>query len=133
MTRLFTCSYRAFRPDMGQPVVCSLGLPKWRPEAAEWPRCHLLTPTWPMFNAVRETGDSEAFAAAYAARLERFSVQRIARTLEGIARAHQADNLVLLCHEADPERCHRTQFADWWIQASGEEVAELIIPSTTSP
>lgn len=126
MTTLCTASYRAYRPDMGLPVVCSLGLPKWRQEAAEWPRCHLLTPTWPMFNAVRETGDSAAFAAAYAERLEHFGPPRIASTLERLARDHQAESLVLLCHEADPERCHRSQFGNWWIIQTGEEVCELI-------
>jgi len=43
LTRIHTSSYRAFRPDMGTPVVTSLGLPRWRPEAQDWPRCWLIT------------------------------------------------------------------------------------------
>lgn len=120
MTTLLTCSYRAYRPDMGQAVVTSLGLPRWHPEARTWPRCWLLTPTPELF---REP-DDEVFAAGYAARLERFGAQKIARTLEKIAREHEADRLVLLCHEADPAACHRQQFADFMLAATGELIEE---------
>ena len=54
MTQFHTCSYRAFRLDMGQPVVISFGLPKWRPEAEDWPRCWLLTPCWSYFRSGEE-------------------------------------------------------------------------------
>ena len=121
MTQLFTCSYRAYTADMGLAVVTSLGLPKWRcDEARTWPRCWLLTPTPALFDAPDEVFDVE-----YPARLERFGVRRIARTLERIAREHEADSLVLLCHEGDWERCHRSMFAAWWLTRTGELVCEI--------
>jgi hypothetical protein len=120
MTELFTASYRAYRPDMGQAVVTSLGLPRWRPEARQWPRCWLLTPTPALF---REP-DDEKFAEGYAARLEGFGPQKIASVLEAIARDTGAGRLVLLCHEADPARCHRSQFTSYWLAATGERIEE---------
>jgi uncharacterized protein YeaO (DUF488 family) len=126
VTTLFTSSYRAYRPDMGQAVVTSLGLPKWMPEAQTFPRCWLLTPTGKMFHAVRESKDTEAFAREYEQRLEAFGIPRIGRTLERIARQYDAESLVLLCHELDAERCHRLQFAQWLLARSGELVAELV-------
>jgi Protein of unknown function, DUF488 len=126
MTELYTSSYRAFRPEMGQPVVTSLGLPRWRPEAEQWPRCWLLTPTSALF----AEPDEQVFAAGYVARLERFGVAKIAAALHKIARERQASALVLLCHEGDPARCHRGQFADWWIRTTGEAVDELATTTT---
>lgn len=107
MTDLFTASYRAYRPEHGQAVVTSLGLPKWRlPEAEPWPRCWLIAPSSALFH-----GPSEEFEAGYRDRLARFGPQKIARALEAIARQHEADKLCLLCHEGDWLRCHRSQFA----------------------
>jgi hypothetical protein len=120
VTLIHTSSFRAFRPEFGLPVVTSLGLPKWLPEAQDWPRCWLITPTAQLF---REP-DPDAFAAGYRARLERFGVPRIARTLERIAADHDAGTLVLLCHEADWEQCHRLSFATWWM-STGELVTEI--------
>ena len=121
MTVLFTCSYRAYRQDMGQAVACSLGLPRWHPEAEQWPRCWLIAPSAALFH-----GPAEGFADGYEERLERFGARKIARVLEQIARTHQAERLVLLCHEADWDRCHRQQFAAWWTTTTGELVTELL-------
>lgn len=120
MTQLLTASYRAYRPEMGQAVVTSLGLPRWRPEAASWPRCWVLTPTPQLFHAATD----EEFERGYAERLERSGPQKIARTLERIARGHDAERLVLLCHEADASRCHRSQIADFMLATTGELIEE---------
>ena len=121
MTILFSASYRAYQPDMGTPVVISLGLPRWRPEAEQWDRCWLLAPTSAMFH---EADDAE-FTRLYVERLARFGPAKIARTLERIAQEHDAERLVLLCHEADWSRCHRQQFAAWWLETTGELVREM--------
>jgi uncharacterized protein DUF488 len=122
MTTLFTCSYRAYRAEMGQAVVISLGLPRWRmAEASTWPRCWLLTPT----RELLDEPDDEAFAAGYAERLERFGPEKIARTLEQIATDHDAATLLLLCHEPDPGQCHRQQFSGYWLTTTGEAVTEV--------
>lgn len=120
MTDLFTASYRAFVPAWGQPVVTSLGLPRWRPEAADWPRCWLVTPTWALFHA-----SPEEFERGYAERLDRFGARKISRVLERFAREHHADRLVLLCHELDGTQCHRADLATWFLTRTGEVVTEL--------
>jgi hypothetical protein len=120
MTTLATCSYRAFVPGMGVPVVTSLGLPKWRPEAAGWARCWLITPRGRYFAASAEVFDTE-----YIHQLERFGARRIARELHAIGRAAGADRVVVLCHEALPEQCHRALWAAWYFNATGEHVPEL--------
>jgi Protein of unknown function, DUF488 len=121
LTQLFSASYRAYRPEMGQAVITSLGLPRWRPEAESWPRAWVLTPTSQLFHLA----DDDEFTAGYLARLERFGPQKIGRTLEAIARQHEADRLCLLCHEGDWTRCHRSQFAAWWLTTTGELVTEV--------
>ncbi|MGH3273513.1 MAG: DUF488 family protein, N3 subclade [Streptosporangiaceae bacterium] len=121
MTQLCTASYRAFRPGWGQPVCTSLGLPKWRPEAEQWPRAWVLTPTWALFGVK----DWDEFRVAYLARLDGFGPRKIARTLERIAREHEAERLVLLCHEGDWARCHRGLIAEYLLTRTGEVVEEL--------
>jgi hypothetical protein len=73
---------------MGLPIVASLQLPKWIPDAANWPRCWLITPRWSYFRAAD-------WSVQYVSQLERFGVQRIARELEAIARDNDADRLVV--------------------------------------
>jgi Domain of unknown function DUF488 len=121
VTDLCTASYRAFQPGWGQPVVTSLGLPRWRPEAAQWPRCWLLTPTPSLFR----TEDWDEFRTGYLGRLDGFGPRKVARTLERIARGHRAGCLVLLCHEGDWERCHRGLVAEWLLTRTGELVTEI--------
>ena len=120
MTLLHTCSYGAYRPWFGQPVVASLTLPKRIPEAARWPRCSPITPRWEYF---RKDPDG----AAYLAQLERYGQQVIARQLEAIARQYQAGALVILCFEADgrPGSCHRGRFSSWWLETTGELITEI--------
>ena len=121
MTTIHTASYRAYREEMGQAVIISRGLPRWRmSEAAGWPRCWLLTPTPELLDDT-----DEEFAAGYVQRLERFGPQKISRTLEQLAADHDAEHLLLLCHEPDPGQCHRRQFADWWLTTTGEAITEV--------
>jgi len=121
MTDLYTASYRAYQPCMGLGVVTSLGLPRWRPEAKSWPRCWLLTPTPTLFRL----DDWADFQRDYTARLDSFGPKRIARTLERIARDHQADRIVLLCHEVDGRECHRGLIATYLLATTGEVVTEV--------
>lgn len=119
MTALFTASYRRFREEWGTPICTSRGLPKWRPESAGWARY------WPVTPTAREyelTGDQ--FTTAYIGRLEQLGAARIARSLEALARSLETDKLILLCFEDSPA-CHRIDFANWWLAATGEPVNEL--------
>lgn len=121
---LFTCSYRAFRPELGAPVVASLLVPKWLgDEARWWPRLWEATPRWAYVKA-----EPAEFTAAYLAQLERYGPERIARRLAKIASdefTEPVEKLCLLCWEADQERCHRSTWATWWITRTGEVVDEL--------
>jgi len=121
MTRLFTCSYAAWKPAFGQPVVTSLTRPKWIADAKDWPACFLVSPRWRYRNA-----EPDVFRTEYLAQLDRYSPQRIAKELEAIARQQEADTLCLMCFEADPEKCHRGLFASWLLERTGELAAELI-------
>jgi Domain of unknown function DUF488 len=121
VTQLFTASYRAYQPGWGLAVVTSLGLPKFRPEAGQWPRCWLITPTPALFHA-----SADVFFEGYIERLDRFGPARIARVLERIARENDAESLVLLCFEREPEQCHRGLFAAWLLDRTGEVCPELM-------
>jgi Protein of unknown function, DUF488 len=118
---LHTSSYRTWRPGMGFPVVASLLVPKWLPEAAEWPRCWVVTPQWSYWRAEWP----EPFREHYVAQLDRHGPRKIARVLERIAREHQAPRLTLLCHEIRWEECHRHLFACWLLERTGELVTEI--------
>jgi hypothetical protein len=121
LTAIYTSSYRAYQNAMGQAVVTSLGLPKWRiAEAREWPICDLLRPHWSYLRA-----GPEQFGHAYIAQLEHFGVCKIARSLERIAREREAQATVLLCHESRWEDCHRLTFAEFWLTTTGELVQEI--------
>jgi len=68
------------------------------------------------------------FEAAYRARLDGFGVEEIRAALEEVARAAGTEGVVLLCFEDldDPtQSCHRTIFAAWWREQTGEKVVEL--------
>ncbi len=118
---LYTASFRAYRPWMGQPVVTARGLPAWLPEAEQWPRCWMLTPGSAYFDA-----EPDEFERQYLAQLDRHGPAKIARWMARTAREHNTDRLVLLCHEADWTRCHRMIAARWFLERAGELVGELI-------
>jgi len=106
---------------MGQAIVISLGLPKYRlAEAEDWPRCWALTPTRQQFSLV----DDEAFRREYEARLNRIGLAKISRDLEGIAKVRKAHRLVLCCFEPLAAKCHRSVVASWFA-AHGEVVSEV--------
>lgn len=69
--------------------------------------------------------DDAKFNEAYRKKLERLGVDRIAEGLGKISDEEGGADLVLLCFEADPGQCHRSQFARWWEARTGQEVAEL--------
>jgi Protein of unknown function, DUF488 len=121
MTTLYTVSYRAWTPGLGQLVVTSLGLPKWLlPEARTWPRCWPLTPRSSYFDA-----PDDEFERAYVAQLERHGPRRIAQELAAIARETGAETLLLACFEPRREECHRSLAASWWMARTGERIPEI--------
>jgi hypothetical protein len=125
VTDLFTASYRAWRPWLGQPVVTSLQVPKWIDGAADWPQLWPACPRWSYFR-------SADFDRIYTAQLARYGPKAIAERLAEITRqAGRPDRLVLLCWEwggpdGGRDRCHRGTFARWWLESTGEIVEEIL-------
>lgn len=119
-TRLATCSYAEYRPDMGVPVRISLGRPKFMsiPSNAVCPE---LQPRGWYFHA-----SDDDFLAAYDAQLSRYGTERLQDRFDAIA-AEFGQPLVLLCFEslASGEWCHRTHFRQFWLRQTGQDIPEL--------
>jgi hypothetical protein len=96
---LHTASYRNWRQDLGAPVVTSLQVPRWLPEAEHWPRLWAASPRWAYFRA-----PAAEFDKAYLAQLDRHGAKQIAGLLAAIARHSGAGRLVLLCFRGRPRR-----------------------------
>lgn len=74
--------------------------------------------------------DQATYERKYRDRLSQIGVDRIWMQLERFER--QGKPVVLLCYEdvRDPAQwCHRTIFAQWWLEQTGEIIEELVDPS----
>lgn len=125
-----TCSFPEYEATTGGiPVRISNGYPRYRltyplPGTSKWP---LLFPdrqqiTWPL----------ERFAPVYLQKLDSLGVQAIRDSARDLLRqlgADENERLVLLCFEQLAKKpdlyCHRTVFATWWTERTGEDVPEL--------
>jgi hypothetical protein len=77
-------------------------------------------------------GEAE-FEESYVAGLEEIGAERIAHLLRRISAEEGDRPLVLLCWEKNPQECHRTQFAAWWQQRTGQRIEELRPGQVESP
>ena len=72
-----------------------------------------------------------AFEVEYRKRLECIGTAYIRKLLAGYETLGK--DVVLLCYEAvrkgESDWCHRTIFADWWREKTGEVIPELFDPS----
>jgi Protein of unknown function, DUF488 len=129
---LATCSWRAYRPEMGVPVRITLGRPpRWFQLRYErsYEEVRLLAPPPRVFRIE----DWQEFRKAYRHHLYRVTVPRMRRAFEEIGERHPAKTLVLLCFEADPADCHRGLWAAWWHEQTGEHVPELVPDGSPRP
>jgi len=124
---LVTSRYADFsraRPALGgqilTPVRISVGLPKFAPQAAAWPRCSLLVP-WNLLGIT----DWNQFETEYRRRLDKHGPETIAESLTAIWRQHGENPLALCCFEPAGEFCHRRIFAAWWLEQTGQAIDEL--------
>jgi uncharacterized protein YeaO (DUF488 family) len=67
----------------------------------------------------------EAFEATYLAELEEAGVAKVRDLLRRFSEEAGGRPLVLLCWERDRAECHRSMFARWWTERTGEDVEEL--------
>lgn len=119
-----TCSFTAYRPEMGLPVRTSTGNArffKYRP-LANLPEAA----PFGIFGNDAYMGKPDAFRDAYLRRLDD-NAEAITATLKVLAEESGLPP-VLLCFEnlSDPSKhCHRTWLAGWLEQHSGLVVPEL--------
>jgi hypothetical protein len=72
--------------------------------------------------------EGDRFRRRYRHRLHRIGVRRIEERFRQIAAEHPGKSLVLLCFEHDPADCHRSNFARWWLEKTGEALFEVGVP-----
>lgn len=126
MVNVATCSYSEYKPEMGAAVRISLGSPRWwktPPPASIWS----LTPRREYLHSGRDV-----YLPRYFAQLDYYGVDMIRQEFERVAKETGQDTIVLLCFEkldkkgAGPDHwCHRREFAQWWMEQTGEILPEL--------
>lgn len=111
------------------PVGISIGKPKWPLGYELREQCFSLAPKGYMLNM-----SLEDFRPAYYGKLEDIGTERIINMVERLDKKAQDEGkeLVLLCYEdvrIPEDWCHRTVFAEWWAENTGELIEELPDPS----
>lgn len=110
------------------PVGISIGRPRFRLGYMLRDQCYSLAPKGYMLNM-----DIEDFRKAYYGKLGEIGEGRIINMVNRLdERARrEGKELVLLCFEdvrVESEWCHRTIFAQWWAEKTGEVIRELPDP-----
>ena len=115
--------------DKYYPVGISIGKPRFSLGYTLRMQCYSLAPKGYMLNM-----QFDRFKPAYYEKLESIGVGKIiemVRKMETEAAA-EGKELVLLCFEdvrIPEDWCHRTVFATWWAEHTGEQIKELYDPS----
>ena len=123
---LFTTRYQAFRPRMGVPVRTTISPPRWR---LPYELRHHIREIAPDRAYLRAPYD--LFREKYFLKLDRTGPASLVAIMEGSATAAGDGRLVLLCYEdltKPGEWCHRTLFAEWWLDKTGDQVREIATP-----
>ena len=126
MTKLYVSRYsnKNLSESNAVKVGISLGMPKFRLGYKLEGTIYGLAPSRAIFNLPKED-----FIRAYRSQLDRMGVEKIRKILSSF-RYGEADEMVLLCYEdiTDTTKknnwCHRSIFADWWYEKTGEKVEE---------
>lgn len=80
--------------------------------------CKLLKP----YGIFGKDLSDEEYIRRYREKLERIGVDRIRAELASLVHGHK--NAVLLCHEKNPNDCHRRDFANWLFEKTNVMIAE---------
>lgn len=107
------------------PVGISIGQPKFKLGYELREQCYSLAPKGYMLNM-----DIERFKRAYYEKLEAIGTEKIISMVNRLDEKAQREGkeLVLLCYEdvrIPEDWCHRTIFAEWWAENTGEIIEEL--------
>lgn len=111
-------------------VRISIGTPRWNLGYTLAGELKDLMP-W----GLRNIEDREVFKSKYETRLNEIGVDRITRQLRRFENLGKP--VVLLCYEdlrkGGDNWCHRTMFAEWWLEQTGERISELVDNSKFIP
>ena len=134
--KLATCSYVEFRPDMGTPVRSTVGATRWPLPYQLAGHARLITPTRDLL----KINARDAYEWGYRRLLNANGIDAIRNELLSIAGAVDRDTpLVLLCFDqlgklTPPDNwCHRSMFAAFWAERTGEDVPELGATNAPTP
>jgi len=117
------------KKDIYTTVRISIGMPRWKlGYRLDWEISQLMP--FGMRGGQYEA-DKEHFKKAYFARLDKIGVATIREQLARIPT--RGTHIVLLCYEDilknEGNWCHRTMFAEWWLERTGEKIEELPDPT----
>jgi hypothetical protein len=146
---LATCSYPEFTADMGIPVRCSLGYPRYRLSYTIEARLPELTP-----KADYLTASLEVYNRRFFGQLNEVGTMGFEKLFDRLRERYgtgdpedPANRLVFLCFEQLGDRkkdgrlnksrgdgCHRRGFASWWERETGQQIPEFgALPSKVPP
>lgn len=104
-------------------VRISIGTPRWD---IGFPLAGEIKDLMPF--GLLDVEDSAIFKARYFEALNKKGVARIKNQLQKFETLGKS--VVLLCYEnirkGDSNWCHRTMFAKWWLNQTGEKIFELV-------
>lgn len=104
-------------------VRISIGTPRWN---IGYPLAGEIKDLMPF--GLLDVEDSTIFKARYFEMLNKKGVTRIKNQLRHFETLGKP--VVLLCYEdirkGDSNWCHRTMFAEWWFNQTGEKIVELV-------
>lgn len=110
-------------------VRISVGSPRW---AVGYQINGAMSELMPKGIYGKYDNDKAAYEVEYRKRLDYFGVQHIREQLASFSRL--GNDVVLLCYEdirkGENDWCHRTMFAKWWFEKTGEVIPELPDPTT---
>lgn len=64
----------------------------------------------------------EEYKKKYFERLNSYGVDKIMHEIERLSKGKE--NVLLMCHEKNKMDCHRSMFAEWWLEQTGEIIEE---------
>lgn len=123
MTKLYVSRYsnKCLAETNAVKVGISLGLPKFKKNYELAGSDFSLAPKRSMFNLAKPI-----FEERYRRQMDSLGVKRIKEELSRFGYG-KVDEMILLCYEdvTNPDEwCHRTVFAKWWEDNTGETVEE---------
>ncbi|WP_406178036.1 hypothetical protein [Streptomyces canus] len=130
---LATCTYQEFTPNMGAPIRSTAGNPRWPLGYQLAGHAKLITPTRELLAANLA---EDAYEFSYRRLLNSYGIDRIYAELAGLYALNGGARLVLLCFDKLDKPgnwCHRTMWARWYLEQTGEEIPELGARPATPP